>query len=209
MRRFPAVQGEKDTTSWDVRPIEDDTASGLNVSTSFKERFKIDGLCALLAAAHAVNATFESWGEDGLLVFAKGDHEKAYRQWAVSPEELNLLATLVSDDCVPPAGGCQAYAHRGLPFGATKAVWAYTGIAQGVCAILRVLFAVPLSAYTDDFLHAVPARWAALCERALQRVHAVPGIPLKAGKDKVARRIEALGHTVAAGPGWAGMALSL
>ena len=113
---------------------------------------------------------------------------------------------MVWDDDVPPSGGCRAYAHRGLPFGATKAVWAYTGIAQGVCAILRVLFAVPQSAYMDDFLRAVPAKWAALCERAFQRVHDTLGIPLKEGNDKVAHRIVALGHTVAAGAGRAGIA---
>ena len=117
------------------------------------------------------------------------------------PRRIPLLVTLVWDDEVPPAGGCRAYAHRDLPFVATKAVWAYTGIAQGVCAILRVLFAVPQSAYMGDFLLALPARWAALCERAFQRVHAILGIPLKEGKDKVARRIEALGHTVAASHG--------
>ena len=92
----------------------------------------MDGLCALLSAAHAVNATFQSWGEDGLPVFAKGDHEKAYRQWAVSPEELHLLVTLVWDEDVPPSGGCRAYAHRGLPFGATKAVWAYLDCPKSV-----------------------------------------------------------------------------
>lgn len=91
MRRFPAEQAGKDSTSYEYRPIDDATASGLNVSTSFKERLKMDGLCALLMSAHAVNSTFQSWGEDGLPVFAKGDQEKAYRQWAVSPEELNLL----------------------------------------------------------------------------------------------------------------------
>ena len=60
----------------------------------FKEQLKIDGLCALLTVAHAVNATFQSWGEDGLPVFAKGDHEKVYRLWAVAPEELHLLVVL-------------------------------------------------------------------------------------------------------------------
>ena len=34
---------------------------------------------------------------------------------------------------------------------------------------------------------------AAVCEDAFQRVHAMLGIPLKEGKDKVAARVEALG----------------
>ena len=48
-------------------------------------------------------------------------------------------------------------------------------------------------AYVDDFLRCVPKKYAAICEDALQRVHKMLGIPLKAGKDKVAARVEALG----------------
>ena len=60
MRRFPAEQLGKDATSYECRPIDDCTASGLNVSISFKERLKMDGLKASLAAAHAVYRTFQS-----------------------------------------------------------------------------------------------------------------------------------------------------
>jgi len=47
----------------------------------------------------------------------------------------------------PPNGGrCQVFAHQGFPFGGGKSVWAYTGIIQGTCAILRVVFCQVLRA---------------------------------------------------------------
>ena len=39
-------------------------------------------------------------------------------------------------------------------------------------------------------------RYAAICEDAFQRIHAMLGVPLKDGKDKVAAIVEALGHEV-------------
>ena len=47
----------------------------------------MDGLKAFMGAAHAVQMVFKEWDEDGVPTFAKGDHEKAYRQWPVHPED--------------------------------------------------------------------------------------------------------------------------
>ena len=58
------------------------------------------GLGTLLACAHMVRKMFSSWGTDGEPVFSKGDHEKAYRQWPVCPEDYALLITLVWSDMV-------------------------------------------------------------------------------------------------------------
>ena len=38
---------------------------------------RMHGLETLLAAAHEAREIFSEWGEDGVPVFAKGDHEKA------------------------------------------------------------------------------------------------------------------------------------
>ena len=85
-------------------------------------------------------------------MFAKGDHEKAYRQWPVHPQDHNLVVTLVWSHDVVTTGGCRAFAHRAQPFGALRAVWVYTGISQGVCHILRRIFSIPQLAYVNDFL---------------------------------------------------------
>ena len=52
--RFPCEQLGKDNTSWDYRPIDDCTASGLNGSTHTSEHLKMHGLGTLLACAHTV-----------------------------------------------------------------------------------------------------------------------------------------------------------
>lgn len=61
---------------------------------------------------------------------------------------------------------------------------------------MRRLFTIPQQAYVVDFLRCVPNRFAAICEDAFQRVHAMLDIPCKEGKDKVAAIVEAPGHEV-------------
>ena len=104
---------------------------------------RMHGLETLLPCAHECRVAFADMGEEGEPVFAKGDHEKAYRQWPVFPGDRHLLVALVWDESLGPNGGFKAYAHRALPFGALRAVWVYTEISQGVCAILRRLLAIP------------------------------------------------------------------
>ncbi len=149
----------------------------LNPGTAVFER--LHGLDTLIQAAHVVQQVFADWPEqDRQPVFAKGDHEKAYRNWPVHPDEQIYLVSLVWDEAVGPHGGFRAYVHKALPFGALAAVWQYTRISQGVCHILARLFGVPQLAYVDDFLRAAPRKYAAAQENAFQRVHAMLGIPL-------------------------------
>ena len=126
------------------------------------EKMHMHGLGTLLASAHEVREVFSEWEEDGLPVFAKGDHEKAYRQWPVHEDDYNLVVTLVWNDNVGPHGGFEVYAHRALPFGALSSVTIYTTISQGVCLILRRLFSLAQQAYVDDFLRCSPKRWAVI-----------------------------------------------
>ncbi len=207
--RFPREQLGKEASSYEYRPIDDCTASGLNLATAVHEKMRMQNLATLLSCARRVREIFADWGEeDSVPVFAKGDHEKAYRNWPVAEDEQRYLVTLVWDDSVGPNGGFQAFVHRALPFGALAAVWQYTRISQGVCQILARLFSVPKLAYVDDFLRAVPRAFAAACENAFQRVHAMLGIPLKPGKAEVSERVDALGHTLVASSKWTAMYVS-
>ena len=67
-------------------------------------------------------------------VYAKGDHEKAYRQWPVHPDDHHLVVTLVWHR---QRKTFRAYAHAALPFGAFAAVWQHTRVSQGCCRILQ------------------------------------------------------------------------
>ena len=152
------------------------------------------GLETLLTTAHYVRKKFAGWRASGEPVFAKGDHEKAYRQWPVHPQDHNLVVTLVWSHEVGTTGGCRAFAHRAQPFGALRAVRVYTGISQGVGQVLRRLLSVQQFAYVDDFLRVGPQRWAAAQEHAFRRLHKLLGIPLKLGKGDLCRTIVALRH---------------
>lgn len=155
---------------------------------------------ALLACAHQAREVFAPLG-------VTGDRGRAYRQWPVHPVDRKLLITLVWSNDVGDNGGYYAYAHHALPFGAVRAVWAYTSISQGICAILRRLLAIPQLAYVDDFLRAGPRAWAAAHENASRRIRALLGI-FKHDKEGTGQVIKALGHRIGAAKDWAGFQLT-
>jgi hypothetical protein len=207
-RRFPRVQS-RTATSYKVRPIDDATASGLNLAVATQERMRMAGLVSLLDAASFIAETFSDWGADGVPLIAKGDHAQAYRQWPVHPDDVPLLVCLVWDDSVGHAGGYRAYAHKALPFGAFGAVWGYTRVAASVNHPLRRIFSVPQNAYVDDFHRASPARWAALHEWVFHELHTMLGIPLKEGKNQgPAAVLDLLGLDVISTQRWAGLRLT-
>ena len=207
-RRFPYVQ-HRTATSYRVRPIDDATASGLNLAVATQERMRMAGLASLLDAVSFIAENFRDWGDDGVPLIAKGDHAQAYRQWPVHPDDMPLLVCLVWDDSVGHAGGFRAYAHKALPFGAFGAVWGYTRVAASVNHPLRRIFSVPQYAYVDDFHRASPARWAALHEWVFQELHTMLGIPLKESKNQgPAAVLDLLGLDVLSTPRWAGLRLT-
>ena len=207
-QRFPRVQ-HRSATSYDVRPIDNCTASGLNPAAATTEAMRVTGLSTLLATTQHVAEMFKDWGTDGEPFIAKGDHKKAYRQWAVRADHRPYVVTLVWSDNVGPNGGFAAYVHRALPFGAFGAVWGYARVADSVCYPLQRLFAVPQMAYVDDFLRAAPKRHAALLQCIFITVHKLLGIPLKEEKGQApAQRMPALGLEAATTAKWSALRLT-
>ena len=113
-----------------------------------------DNLTRLQRAALYIHKLWKSTGDGAPVpgeelphkpVWAKGDHEKAYRKWPDHPEDQPLLANLVSckmHQCF------RVFINVALPLGAVTEVWLYTRISQGVCYILRRCFR-----HTTDGLH--------------------------------------------------------
>jgi len=64
-----------DSTSYEYRPIDDCTGSGLNPCTGFSEQMRMHGLETLFTTSHNVRKKFAGWGISGEPVFAKGDHD--------------------------------------------------------------------------------------------------------------------------------------
>ncbi|CAK0855107.1 unnamed protein product, partial [Prorocentrum cordatum] len=156
----PRVQ-HRAANSYDVRPIDSCTASGLNPAATAIEAMRVTGLSALMATIQHVAEVFQDWGSDGEPLLAKGEHKKACRQWPVRPDERNYVVTQVWSDDVGTEGGFLAFAHIALPFGALGAVWGCARVGGSVCHALQRLFAVPQMAYVDDFFRASPRRFAA------------------------------------------------
>lgn len=80
--------------SYEYRPIDDCSASGLNLATITCEKMLMHGLETLLVSAHEARETFSDAGGDGVPIFAKGDHGNAYRQWPVHEDDHNLVVAL-------------------------------------------------------------------------------------------------------------------
>ena len=131
-QRFPRIQ-QREGSSFAVRPIDDCTAAGLNPAAAVVEKMRMAGLPVLLDICQLIAQEFADWKDEGAPVLAKGDHKKAYRQWAVRPEHQCLVVSLVWSEDVGPQGGFLAFAHKALPFGALAAVWGYGRTAGSVC----------------------------------------------------------------------------
>lgn len=207
-RRFPRVQNRADS-SYAVRPIDDCSASGLNLGTDAREKMRVTGVDCLVEAIDVANNYFKEWGDDGVLYLAKGDHAKAYRQWPVHKDDVPLLVCLLWDPGIGDRGGFKAFAHKALPFGAFPAVWAYVRVAASVVHIARKLFALPQLAYMDDFFRAAPKKFAPVQQWAFIELHRILGIPLKQEKGHgPAPRLDVLGLEVVCAEDWCGVKLT-
>lgn len=105
--RFPRVQQKADT-SYEVRPIEDCTGSGLTPTVTVIDRMVMESLDTFVDSAHYITTLWPpnahtsppvpgAANDDYKPVWAKGDHEKAHREWPVHPDDQPLVATLVWD----------------------------------------------------------------------------------------------------------------
>ena len=207
-RRFPRVQAKADS-SYTVRPIDDCSASGLNLGTDAQERMRVTGVDCLVEAVGHVYNCFKDWGDNGEPYLAKGDHAKAYRQWPVHEDDVPLLVCLIWDSGIGDHGGFKAFAHKALPFGAFPAVWAYVRVASSVVAIARKLLALPQLAYMDDFFRVAPKKFAPVQQWAFTELHNILGIPLKQEKGHgPSPRLEILGLEVVCAPDWCGVKLT-
>ena len=62
--QFPKAQGDRNSTSYRVRPIVDCSGSGLDSSTGFSEQMRMHGLETLSPCAHDSRVAFADLGEE-------------------------------------------------------------------------------------------------------------------------------------------------
>lgn len=135
-RRFGVDQGGN------VRPCDDFLRSYLNRTVWCSRKLKlpqVDDFCALASACFAAGLTPQFW---------KVDHEAAYRQIPLRPDQRRLAVVVF---CDPVSGERRFWIHRSLPFGALAAVYAYNRPARALVHIARTLFRIPVDSFFDDF----------------------------------------------------------
>ena len=140
--RFPRKQ-QRSNSSYSVRPIDDCSRSGLNLAAAVREKMRVSGVAAVFYMHSLIASLFGDLGDEGEPVTAKGDHQTAFRQWAIFPDHMPYLVALVWCDSVGPAGGFLAYAHEALPFGALGAVGLRACCTELVLFVAETLRAAP------------------------------------------------------------------
>ena len=129
-----------------LRPIDDLSISGVNMSTSLPERLKVD---AIDECAAMVKELLKRAGGRAPLVGKTYDLRKAYRQLAIAEDHLKLGWVAVWS---PDASSPMVFQMESLPFGATSAVAAFLRVSKAIKVIGTALGMLAWTSFYDDFI---------------------------------------------------------
>lgn len=129
-----------------LRPIDDMSISGVNMSTSLPERLKVD---AIDECAAMIKEMLRKAGGKVALVGKTYDLRKAYRQLAIAEDHLRLgwVAAWSPDDSSP-----MIFQMESLPFGATAAVAAFLRVSKAIKVLGTALGKLAWTSFYDDFI---------------------------------------------------------
>ena len=105
--------------------------------------------------------------------FFKADHESAYKQLPLDPNEQNLPVVTLRH---PVTGIWHAFVPRALLFGAVAAVLHYNCFSRAVAVLFTKLAGIPLLSYFDDFGALVPSEVLGHALGAFTKFCSLPGI---------------------------------
>lgn len=187
-RRFPVKQATK------IRPVDDFSASGVNMCCCPSYRLTLGGLDEQVAIAgqwvRAVGCgSWSAESRDGRVVSANVhsgwgrlnalrllgrclDLKAAYRQLAVRGEDLCFSVISLRKEKGAPTS---FFVSRALPFGATAAVFAFNRVARALSAILAHHLAIPCGNFFDDYPVIEPESTASGSQSAAQDLLEVLG----------------------------------
>ena len=137
IKRFPVLQNNK------LRPCDDGAQSGLNSTTSRKEKLvcsSVDHIAALIRMWRFLMPQEEIGG------WAL-DEKKAYRQIPILPSHRKYAVVAVVD---PKSGSYKYFLMNSHSFGFTSAVYNYNRRPLSLQYILVKIFRVPTDFYFDD-----------------------------------------------------------
>ena len=129
-----------------LRPIDDLSISGVNMSTSLPERLKVD---AIDECAAMIKEMLKRAGGKQALVGKTYDLRKAYRQLGIREDHRRLgwIAVWSPEHQAP-----MVFSMDSLPFGATAAVAAFLRISRAIKFLGTTLGLLSWTAFYDDFI---------------------------------------------------------
>ena len=122
--------------------------------------------------------------------FFKTDHESAYKQLPIDPEDQNLSAVALRH---PVAGNWMAFVPRTLLFGAVAAVLHYNCFSRAVAVLFTRVTGAPLLSYFDDFGSLVPSEALGQSLEAFMAFCQLLGLKLKDSKTEKGPALTFLG----------------
>lgn len=138
--RFGLWQKEK------LRPIDNFTASGVNLTVGLSERLRVDTI-------DDCGATIKRWmqmaGGSCKLVGRTYDLRKAYRQLGVAESDLDCAWIGVWS---PIEGEAMFFRMKSLPFGATSAVASFLRVAHAIRHVGTTAASLVWTSYFDDYI---------------------------------------------------------
>ncbi|KAF4682327.1 hypothetical protein FOZ60_010744 [Perkinsus olseni] len=171
--RFGKVESDK------TREIDDLTISGVNGLTRIGERIVLDTVdCALdLLQQQKDN---KAKGRHGQYRLFKGDHQSAYRQCPINPDDYDVAVVGIYH---PDRTDLVYYIHHSLPFGSKASCLHYTRVAKGICAILWYWLLLVILSYVDDFHGTAPQGLALQSYECFLEVNNIIGFYTKLAKN--------------------------
>ena len=144
----------------------------------------------LVSWDHLAQLCRRSCGKSRDWALIKADHEAAYKQLPLRPED--QFRAVIALRC-PVTGKWFGFVSRTLMFGATAAVLHYNVFSRLITALVNRVLGIPLICFFDDFAALVPRLLSNKAMAVFSRFCEIMGITLKPGKSEVGAKITFIG----------------
>ncbi|KAF4682330.1 hypothetical protein FOZ60_010747 [Perkinsus olseni] len=131
-------------------------------------------------AADVVKNFMDAGRERGNTASSKGDHQSAYRQCPINPDDYDVAVVGIYH---PDRTDLVYYIHHSLPFGSKASCLHYTRVAKGICAILWYWLLLVILSYVDDFHGTAPQGLALQSYECFLEVNNIIGFYTKLAKN--------------------------
>ena len=144
----------------------------------------------LVSWGHLAQLCRRSCGKSRDWALFKADHEAAYKQLPLRPQDQAYAITALKH---PTNGRRFGFVSRTLVFGDTAAVLHYNVFSRLITALVNRMLGIPPICFFDDFAAMIHRMHSQKAMTALSRFCELLGVTLKTGKSEVGTRVAFLG----------------